>query len=416
MQLVELLPLDGLAELTIAVEPTPTPTPTPSPTPKPTEASIQLPQPTSTTTVAQKALPTQPESKLFYLYPVELRYQYHQLSDKHKQLFTLLYDGMCRFDKEIKIPDGYTYTMEDYRLVRDALYYDCPELLQYDPEQHAAKVQLYSNRKTGYLTTIEPPYIISTSAEFDRVYQQVINALEATRRRPDFGATDYSKELCIYRDIIERTYYDLKKLHCAYADSAYAYGYAKCSGYAKAFQLACRYVGIPCLVVIGDTIDQETFESIRHMWNIVRIEGEWYQCDPTWDDPIDVDDRELYKQCLKFFNITDREMLIGRSIDSEYLADWTVPKCTATSANFFRRTMPEALVTGDWQSTLEQRLRTAISNRETAVAFHFTNRSDFDNAMRKLDALMKKVFKKKIGYRYRYEPQTCVLVVYNMKY
>ena len=48
-----------------------------------------------------------------------------------------------------------------------------------------------------------------------------------------------------------------------------------CEGYAKAFQLLCHEIGVPCIQILGS----------GHMWTAVRINDLWYVVDPTWDDP-----------------------------------------------------------------------------------------------------------------------------------
>ena len=29
-----------------------------------------------------------------------------------------------------------------------------------------------------------------------------------------------------------------------------------------------------------------TSEVINHAWNLIKLDGEWYQVDVTWDDPV----------------------------------------------------------------------------------------------------------------------------------
>lgn len=53
-----------------------------------------------------------------------------------------------------------------------------------------------------------------------------------------------------------------------------------CEGYAKAFQLLCHRIGVPCVTVSGYA------SGGNHMWAAVRLDGTWYFCDPTFDDPI----------------------------------------------------------------------------------------------------------------------------------
>ncbi|MBR5536533.1 MAG: hypothetical protein IKU58_01370 [Clostridia bacterium] len=52
-----------------------------------------------------------------------------------------------------------------------------------------------------------------------------------------------------------------------------------CEGYAKALQLLCHQAGIPCVQQSG------VANGGGHMWAAVKLDGQWYFCDPTWDDP-----------------------------------------------------------------------------------------------------------------------------------
>ena len=55
-------------------------------------------------------------------------------------------------------------------------------------------------------------------------------------------------------------------------------GHAVCEGYARAFKLLCYYAGLECILVTGDS------KGVGHMWNMVRLDGNWYHVDATWDD------------------------------------------------------------------------------------------------------------------------------------
>ena len=69
-----------------------------------------------------------------------------------------------------------------------------------------------------------------------------------------------------------------------------------------------------------------------HKWNAVELDGQWYQCDLTFDDPTTGWDDSLRHN---FFNITTQEMTNERHYPDE---GWPVPECTATKysyANYF---------------------------------------------------------------------------------
>lgn len=58
-----------------------------------------------------------------------------------------------------------------------------------------------------------------------------------------------------------------------------------CEGYARAFQVLCNELNIPCVLVDGTAISYPGEEPEEHMWNYVQLDGGWYAVDVTWNDP-----------------------------------------------------------------------------------------------------------------------------------
>ncbi|MCR5104808.1 MAG: hypothetical protein K6B68_10205 [Eubacterium sp.] len=56
--------------------------------------------------------------------------------------------------------------------------------------------------------------------------------------------------------------------------SSFMMGYSICAGYAKAVQVLLRKSGMKAMIVT----------SSDHGWNLVNIDGHWYNLDATWDD------------------------------------------------------------------------------------------------------------------------------------
>lgn len=108
------------------------------------------------------------------------------------------------------------------------------------------------------------------------------------------GMSDYERELAIHDYIIENASYDSNALSALPffepdPDNTNPYGAlvngrAVCSGYSSAFQLFMDLIGVECITVEGE--GNPTREE--HAWNMVRLEGDWYCVDVTWDDPIGV--------------------------------------------------------------------------------------------------------------------------------
>ncbi|MCH5248914.1 MAG: BspA family leucine-rich repeat surface protein [Lachnospiraceae bacterium] len=55
-------------------------------------------------------------------------------------------------------------------------------------------------------------------------------------------------------------------------------GKAVCQGYALAYKYLLNQVGIECYMVTSDVMN--------HAWNLIKLDGEYYQVDVTWDDPV----------------------------------------------------------------------------------------------------------------------------------
>lgn len=62
------------------------------------------------------------------------------------------------------------------------------------------------------------------------------------------------------------------------ADGPLLNGKALCEGYSKAFMYLCQSIGIECICVKG-------YANGNHMWNMIKVDGKWYNMDVTWNDP-----------------------------------------------------------------------------------------------------------------------------------
>lgn len=112
------------------------------------------------------------------------------------------------------------------------------------------------------------------------------------------GKTDYDKIRTIFDYIMANVTYDWEEArtganpvrHSAY--SALVEGTAVCQGYATLFYRMLRDSGISVRCISGISKDE------NHLWNIVQLEGAYYNIDVTWDDP-DEKGNSLYAYFLK---------------------------------------------------------------------------------------------------------------------
>ena len=142
------------------------------------------------------------------------------------------------------------------------------------------------------------------------------------------GMDDLEKEEAIYGWLVDQVNYDWRHQDVMAETPRTAYEpygglvdrAAVCLGYATSFQLLCDLAGVDCITVVGAYYQGEE----EHAWNLVRLKGNWYGVDATWD----ANGRELgsgdgYE--WRYFNLTSDELALMRQWDYD-----NVPEATAT--------------------------------------------------------------------------------------
>lgn len=130
----------------------------------------------------------------------------------------------------------------------------------------------------------------AASAKFDKTVQEIV--VEAHQQK-----TTYDQIRFVHDYLTDTVTYDqsLKKnlVHTAYG--ALVNHLAVCDGYSAAFKCIMDKLGIPCIMVTGDSTVYNTKEhgaqwvkshpdDLLHEWNYVQLDGKWYEMDVTWDD------------------------------------------------------------------------------------------------------------------------------------
>ncbi len=98
-------------------------------------------------------------------------------------------------------------------------------------------------------------------------------------------------------------------------------GTCVCNGYAEAMELLLLCSGIEARMVVGSTDDA------NHAWNIVKLNGQWYHVDVTWDDPTpDTGDTVSHV----YLNVNDDVM-----VKSHYWNRDAYPACDSLDENYY---------------------------------------------------------------------------------
>lgn len=143
--------------------------------------------------------------------------------------------------------------------------------------------------------------------------------------------TDFQKELAVHDWIVEHGSYDQTVHSNAGHSGRTGYrdpygilvgGYGNCLGYSTTFQLLMDLCDVECITVVG-----AAFDSLEdHAWNMVKLDGEWYCVDVTWDDPTMGNGNTNSVVRHRYFNVTSQHMR-----DTDHQWDYLyVPEATAT--------------------------------------------------------------------------------------
>lgn len=144
----------------------------------------------------------------------------------------------------------------------------------------------------------------------EKEVQDKINEIIAKVIKPNMK--DYEKEIALHDYIVDNTVYDKRFVYKKYnkeSNTAYSVlikGIGACLGYSDAMNRLLSAVGIESKIILGDAMSDADKEWIGHAWNIVKLGGEYYHLDVTWDDPVTYDSTNQRR--YTYVNLSDQQI------------------------------------------------------------------------------------------------------------
>lgn len=194
-----------------------------------------------------------------------LRYPYQQLTKREQALYRTLCAGIENYEETIRLPD--LYSGAEYDRVFLMVCMQEPQFFYMDTVYETG--EQINVVKMHY--DIPQEEIAGMRAQMDVAADRILSAANG-------ASSEFQKLLRIHDGIAACCEYSSGD----YQDEAYGClvdGQAKCEGYAKAFLYVCRRAGISAMNVPGKIGKDE-----NHVWNIVEMDGKYYNMDVTWDD------------------------------------------------------------------------------------------------------------------------------------
>ncbi len=195
---------------------------------------------------------------------------YHMLNDNEKELYRQIYANAYAMRERFK-PCVSVYSVNVGRVV-EAVYNDNPILFwvetsygcKYGADGTVVEISLQYNET-----------VKKADQSKDKFFERAEEILSVARTLK----TDYDKEKYVHDKLVSKVTYAAEAPMNQTAYSALVNGQTVCAGYARAFQYLMQQLGIPCYYCRG-------YSGENHAWNIIRLYGEYYNVDVTWDDTV----------------------------------------------------------------------------------------------------------------------------------
>ncbi len=272
-------------------------------------------------------------------------------------------------------------TFADVDMVTDAIAYDHPEIFWYNTVSmsgsevfiHYGATQQEAELLNKRMEEVIPKYlegITDGMSGYDvalRIHTKIISAVDydtiALNKQkqaggPDKDSIDYLRTIC----------------------GVFLEGKAVCEGYARAMQYLLQRCGIECAEAAG-FIRKETGEKGEaHAWNILKLDGDYYYLDTTWDDSSNtvqsVSNNDLG---FNYFCITTEELCRTREID---LCPTPMPRCEAVKANYYHH---NGFVLESYDlDKIKHIAQVAAKGKNKSFTVKFKTRSLFEQAINSL--------------------------------
>lgn len=152
-----------------------------------------------------------------------------------------------------------------------------PELFYIDSYKRYSYSLIPLSDGTVYVSSLTPMYNGMSESEIkdarkliDEKAEIIVDYLE------EYADTDFEKALLLHDYICLNFEYDESLAnHDIY--SFLSKGTGVCESYAKLY----RYI----LEKLDINVKYASSEAMEHLWNIIELDGKWYNVDVTWDDP-----------------------------------------------------------------------------------------------------------------------------------
>ena len=241
---------------------------------------------------------------------------YYSKMDKTKQaVYHAMLQGLLALEDSIPMP---RLEAEDLYQVFFLLRLDHPEIFW-------ATGYKYRYYPESANLVFLPEYLFEKGKI--REHQKAMKARVEKLARAAQNLSEWEKEKYVHDFICENVHYDkLKKPYSHEIIGPLGQGVGVCEGIAKAVKILLDALGVWCVIVLCGS-NPEKGIKYRHTWNIVRIDGQFYHLDATFDNTLS----HMGPVRYDYFNLDD-----GKVFRDHEPVIWKVPACTTSDGFYYR--------------------------------------------------------------------------------
>lgn len=224
----------------------------------------------------------------------QYQYGYEQLEESYQEAYLQIYNALLHHEENVIITGIDKDMLEKlYVCVRN----DHPELFWMDNKYSYSTMFNDTVIKVNFSYLMDQEKAKTVQQEIEKVKDECMAKLNS-----DFD--DYQKVRTVYEFVIDRCAYVLEGDNDQNIVSVFLSGESVCAGYARAVQYLLLNMDMKCAYIEGYG-NKESGESVRHAWNMVNINGDWYYLDATWGDQ----NGDITHVCDAYFLMNSDEML-----------------------------------------------------------------------------------------------------------
>ncbi len=193
-----------------------------------------------------------------------------KLYDNNQAVCDVIEEGVRNFSPQIYV--------SGMGVTADNAAYIFKTVLKRNPDIFFVNSQRFTiGKDESGIAVIVPTYLYSQE-EYNKMAAELNAKAESILSSTYPLMTDFEKAVCIHDAIVLNCEYYDNELRPTSVYDALVKGVANCQGYSAAYSYLLSFAGI----------DSEIVESSEmfHVWNRVNIDGNWYNSDITWDDPL----------------------------------------------------------------------------------------------------------------------------------